>query len=439
MRAPRRSRSREDQRALTHEERRLEEARHRSAHWKRWGPYLSERAWGTVREDYSPYGTAWDHFPHDHARSKAYRWGEDGIGGICNRHQAICFALALWNGRDLIIKERLFGLTGHEGNHGEDVKEYYFYLDSTPTHSYMKFLYKYPQRTYPYARLVEENRRRGRQALEYELFDTGVFDEDRYFIASAAMVARKPQGLSHVEAASVPVVAVTAWQMLFDYAQAKPGQSLLIHGAAGNVGAYAVQLASQAGLQVFATASSEDAPSVRSLGATTVIDYKTTRFDEVVPPIDVVIDTVGGDTRERSFGIIKPGGMLVSVVSEPMSERHQSNGVQGVFFLVEVTTARLDTITDLFDRGKLTARVGTVLPLAQARTAHEMLGGRASQPGQDRLDPGGSRIRLPSSQELPVVERGYACLPNPSINCWMPCCPGGCNCHARATDGTGVS
>jgi hypothetical protein len=181
MRAPRQSPSRQAQRLLSHEERRLEESEHRSAHWKRWGPYLSERAWGTVREDYSPHGTAWDYFPHDHARSKAYRWGEDGIGGICDRHQAICFALALWNGRDAILKERLFGLTGSEGNHGEDVKEYYFYLDSTPTHSYMKFLYKYPQSAYPYAPLVEENRRRGRQASEYELLDTGVFDENRYF------------------------------------------------------------------------------------------------------------------------------------------------------------------------------------------------------------------------------------------------------------------
>jgi len=181
MRAPRQSPPRQAQRLLSHEERRLEESEHRSAHWKRWGPYLSERAWGTVREDYSPHGTAWDYFPHDHARSKAYRWGEDGIGGICDRHQAICFALALWNGHDAILKERLFGLTGNEGNHGEDLKEYYFYLDSTPTHSYMKFLYKYPQSAYPYAPLVEENRRRGRQALEYELLDTGVFDENRYF------------------------------------------------------------------------------------------------------------------------------------------------------------------------------------------------------------------------------------------------------------------
>jgi hypothetical protein len=166
---------------VTHEERRLEESKQRTGHWKRWGPYLSERAWGTVREDYSPDGNAWDDFPHDHARSKAYRWGEDGIGGICDRHQFICFALALWNGRDPILKERLFGLTGNEGNHGEDVKEYYFYLDSTPTHSYMKFLYKYPQMAFPYAALVEENRDRGRETLEYELLDTGVFDDDRYF------------------------------------------------------------------------------------------------------------------------------------------------------------------------------------------------------------------------------------------------------------------
>jgi Glycosyl hydrolase family 63 C-terminal domain len=168
-------------RTLTTEEQRLEEARDRKVHWKRWGPYLSERQWGTVREDYSPGGDAWDYFPHDHARSRAYRWGEDGIGGISDRHQLICFALALWNGRDPILKERLFGLTGSEGNHGEDVKEYYFYLDSTPTHSYMKFLYKYPQAEFPYARLVEENRSRGRSALELELMETGVFDENRYF------------------------------------------------------------------------------------------------------------------------------------------------------------------------------------------------------------------------------------------------------------------
>jgi len=166
---------------LAREERRLEEARERKIHWKRWGPYLSERQWGTVREDYSPGGNAWDYFPHDHARSRTYRWGEDGIGGISDRHQMICFALALWNGRDPILKERLFGLTGREGNHGEDVKEYYFYLDSTPTHSYMKFLYKYPQAEFPYRRLVEESRSRGRNAPEFELMDTGVFDDNRYF------------------------------------------------------------------------------------------------------------------------------------------------------------------------------------------------------------------------------------------------------------------
>ena len=166
---------------ITAEELRLEEARLRTRHWRRWGPYVSDRAWGTVREDYSPHGTAWEYLPHDHARSRAYRWNEDGLAGICDRHQRICFALALWNGRDPILKERLFGLTGNEGNHGEDVKEYYFYLDSTPTHSYMRFLYKYPHAAFPYGALVEENRRRGRQASEYELIDTGVFDGDRYF------------------------------------------------------------------------------------------------------------------------------------------------------------------------------------------------------------------------------------------------------------------
>jgi hypothetical protein len=149
--------------------------------WKRWGSYLSERQWGTVREDYSPDGNAWDFFTHDHARSRAYRWGEDGLAGISDDEQRLCFALALWNGKDPILKERLFGLTNSEGNHGEDVKEYYFYLDSTPTHSYMKYLYKYPQAAFPYADLVETNRRRSRNEMEYELLDTGVFNDDRYF------------------------------------------------------------------------------------------------------------------------------------------------------------------------------------------------------------------------------------------------------------------
>jgi len=166
---------------MTSEEARLEASRLRTAHWNRWGPFLSERAWGTVREDYSEHGTAWDYFPHDHARSRAYRWNEDGIAGICDRHQKICFALAFWNGKDPILKERLFGLNGNEGNHGEDVKECYYYLDNTPTHSYMKYLYKYPQAAFPYSWLVEENRRRGRTEREFELIDTGVFRDGRYF------------------------------------------------------------------------------------------------------------------------------------------------------------------------------------------------------------------------------------------------------------------
>ena len=166
---------------LTAEQRRLTGTQMGGAEWKQWGPYLSERAWGTVREDYSPDGSAWDYFPHDHARSRAYRWSEDGLAGICDDRQYLCFALALWNGRDPILKERLFGLSGTEGNHGEDVKEYYYYLDSTPSHSYMKMLYKYPQSAFPYAGLTETNRLRGRNAPEYELIDSGVFDEDRYF------------------------------------------------------------------------------------------------------------------------------------------------------------------------------------------------------------------------------------------------------------------
>ncbi|MDY7012374.1 MAG: glucosidase [Cyanobacteriota bacterium] len=166
---------------MNREHQRLEESRTGKTPWKRWGPYTSERQWGTVREDYSADGSAWDYFPHDQARSRAYRWGEDGIAGLSDDRQLLCFAIALWNGNDPILKERLFGLTGTQGNHGEDVKEYYFYLDSTPTHSYLKFLYKYPQAEYPYARLIEENQRRGREGLEFELSDTGIFDDNRYF------------------------------------------------------------------------------------------------------------------------------------------------------------------------------------------------------------------------------------------------------------------
>jgi Glycosyl hydrolase family 63 C-terminal domain len=166
---------------MTAEHDRLEAARVQNVPWKKWGPYLSERQWGTVREDYSEGGNAWDYFSHDQARSRAYRWGEDGLAGISDDKQHLCFALALWNGKDSILKERLFGLTNSESNHGEDVKEYYFYLDSTPTHSYMRYLYKYPQATYPYSDLVETNRHRSRNEFEYELLDTGVFDQDRYF------------------------------------------------------------------------------------------------------------------------------------------------------------------------------------------------------------------------------------------------------------------
>ena len=180
---------------MTAEQRRLEETRSRTAHWRRWGPYLADRQWGTVREDYSAHGTAWDYFPHDHARSRAYRWGEDGILGISDNHQRLCFAVALWNGRDPILKERYFGLTGTEGNHGEDVKEYYFYLDATPTHSYLKGLYKYPQAEYPYSRLVDENRRRSRQEREFELLETGVFEDGRYFDVTVEYAKVAPEDI----------------------------------------------------------------------------------------------------------------------------------------------------------------------------------------------------------------------------------------------------
>src|ERR1700709_781019 len=167
--------------AMTAEQARLDEVRENKAPWKKWGPYLSERQWGTVREDYSEGGNAWDYFTHDQARSRTYQWGEDGLGGLCDDKQLLCFALTLWNERDPILKERLFGLTNSEGNHGEDVKEYYFYLDSTPTHSYMKYLYKYPQQAFPYDELVKTNTRRTKFEQNCELIDTKVFDEDRCF------------------------------------------------------------------------------------------------------------------------------------------------------------------------------------------------------------------------------------------------------------------
>jgi NADPH:quinone reductase-like Zn-dependent oxidoreductase len=200
---------------------------------------------------------------------------------------------------------------------------------------------------------------------------TGAYSE--YALPSAVMMAPKPATLDFIEAASAPVVAVTAWQMLFDYAHANAGQSVLIHGAAGNVGAYAVQLARQTGLHVIATAGPGDVEFVRSLGAERIVDYTAERFEESVTRVDVVLDTVGGDTQQRSFRVLKPGGILVSVVSPVPEAAQKRYGIRAVFFYVEVTTARLIKITELFDSGKLFAQVGTVLPLEEARTAHEML------------------------------------------------------------------
>src|SRR6202142_76021 len=187
---------------MTTEVQRLQASDDREVHWKRWGAYLSERQWGTVREDYSANGDAWNYLPHDHARSRAYRWGEDGIAGISDRHQHICFALAMWNEKDPILKERLFGLTNREGNHGEDVKEYYFYLDATPSSSYLKYLYKYPQVEFPYARLVEENARRTRLEPEFELIDTGIFAENRYFDVFVEYAKASPEEI---------LVRISAW------------------------------------------------------------------------------------------------------------------------------------------------------------------------------------------------------------------------------------
>src|SRR5580700_2178309 len=174
---------------------RLQEARTAKIPWRKWGPYLSERQWGTVREDYSQDGNAWDYFSHDQARSRAYHWGEDGLAGISDEKQLLCFSIALWNGNDPILKERLFGLTNSESNHGEDVKEYYFYLDSTPTHSYMKYLYKYPQAAFPYGDLVETSKRRNRGEMEYELLDTGIFNADRYFDVFVEYAKRSPEDI----------------------------------------------------------------------------------------------------------------------------------------------------------------------------------------------------------------------------------------------------
>src|SRR4029077_13805419 len=180
---------------MNDEQKGLRAARLEGAPWRKWGPYLSERQWGTVREDYGPSGDPWNHLSHDLARSRAYRWGEDGLAGISDDRQILCFALALWNGKDPILKERLFGLTNSEGNHGEDVKEYYFYLDSTPTHSYMRYLYKYPQQPFPYEDLVDTNRSRSRAGFEYELLDTGVFDTDRYFDVFVEYAKETPENI----------------------------------------------------------------------------------------------------------------------------------------------------------------------------------------------------------------------------------------------------
>ena len=203
-----------------------------------------------------------------------------------------------------------------------------------------------------------------------------------FSVARANMIAPKPESLTFSQAASAPVVAVTAWQMLFEFAKAASGQTVLIHGAGGNVGSYAVQLAADAGLHVIATASAEDAPYVKGLGASTVIDYKSQRFEELTPKVEIVLDTVGGEMTERSFAIMAPGGILVSVVSEPMVPPNAPVDVHAVFFLAEVTTRRLEILTALFNQGRLISRVGSLLPLEDARTAHEMLASAPHKPGK---------------------------------------------------------
>jgi hypothetical protein len=249
------------------EQTRLQEARDQKVDWKKWGPYLSERQWGTVREDYSDNGDAWNFFTHDHARSRAYRWGEDGLGGISDDKQRLCFALALWNGRDPILKERLFGLTNSEGNHGEDVKEYYFYLDSTPTHSYMKYLYKYPHAAYPYSELVDTNGRRTRNDFEYELIDTGVFNDDRYFDVFVEYAKSGPEDVliqitvhnRGPESADIHVLP-TLW-FRNDWAEwiSRPSEKPVIRGIEGPSGT-SVAAASRADLGTYTLYCEGDAP-----------------------------------------------------------------------------------------------------------------------------------------------------------------------------------
>jgi len=237
------------------EQKRLNEARERNVPWKKWGPYLSERQWGTVREDYSQDGNAWDYFSHDQARSRAYRWGEDGLAGLSDDKQQLCFAVALWNGRDPILKERMFGLTNSEGNHGEDVKEYYFYVDSTPTHSYMKYLYKYPQREYPYRDLTETNRHRSREEFEYELLDTGIFDDDRYFDVFVEYAKADPEDVlvkvsvhnRGPEAAEVHVLPTLWFRNTWTWEEGEPKPILgqvrdgTIHASHSKLGDYTLQ------------------------------------------------------------------------------------------------------------------------------------------------------------------------------------------------------
>jgi hypothetical protein len=237
------------------EQKRLNDARELGVPWKKWGPYLSERQWGTVREDYSEDGNAWDYFTHDQSRSRAYKWGEDGLAGYCDDKQQLCFAVALWNGRDPILKERMFGLTNSEANHGEDVKEYYFYVDSTPTHSYMKYLYKYPQAEFPYRDLVETNKRRSREEMEYELLDTGIFDEDRYFDVFVEYAKGEPEDTlirisvfnRGLEAAQIHVLP-TLWfrnTWSWGYDEAKPVLAQVdggkIHASHAKLGDYTLQ------------------------------------------------------------------------------------------------------------------------------------------------------------------------------------------------------
>jgi hypothetical protein len=313
---------------------RLERDAQRVENWKRWGPYLSERQWGTVREDYSGDGNVWNYFPHDHARSRVYRWGEDGLLGITDRQCRLCFALALWNGRDPILKERLFGLTGPEGNHGEDVKECYYYLDSTPTHSYLKALYKYPQRAFPYEELVRENARRGKGEPEYELPDTGAFDDGRYFDVVAEYAKAAPEDIlirltvsnRGPEAAPLHLLPTLWFRNTWSWGRGGEGYSAerptidrvsatVVHAAHPSIGEYRLDLEAAGDEQIELLFTENESNVERLYGAVNPTPYVKDAFHRrVVNGEASAVRPVGHGTKAAAwYRLVVPAGGSIAV------------------------------------------------------------------------------------------------------------------------------